>query len=108
MNGVADEEGANADEAMPVEPSGTPPAVPEPSPAEIFAASVDKQKALPVSSLADKVKGFVAIAVFLFATGYTLNYAFSDASPLISRPEDKVNKAMLKYSAPLSTVQDAQ
>lgn len=59
---------------------------------------------LPVSSTADKLKGFAAILLVLIGAGWTLNYSFSPDSPLLASDEPKVNQAMVKYATPLKAV----
>ena len=59
---------------------------------------------MPVSSTADKIKGFASIFVVLLATGFVLNYSFSAQSPLLAPKDDAgapVNVALQKYSKPL-------
>ena len=57
---------------------------------------------LPVSSTADKIKGFAGLLVLLVASGWILNYSFSANSPLLAPPPgERVNEGLVKYATPL-------
>ena len=58
-----------------------------------------KEPTLPVSSLADKVKGIAGLLVGLVAIGWVLNFSFSSDSPFLASDEPKVNTALQKYTS---------
>lgn len=96
---------SEADAAAQPEAAPSAPPAAEPSATEIAAAlfrvpEVPESKrgpTMPVSSTADKIKGFAAIGVALVAIGFGLNYAFSEESVFLADPEP-VNEGLRKYA----------